>query len=53
MKASNAKKVVEAGADCIAVVSAICSNSNPLKAAQLLKQEIDQGINNRATAHKI
>ena len=53
MKASNAKKIVEAGADCIAVVSAICSNSNPLKAAQLLKQEIDQGINNRAAAHKI
>lgn len=52
MKASNAQKIIETGADCIAVVSAICSASNPFKAAQLLKQEIDQGIKNRAAALK-
>jgi len=37
---NNAKAVVDAGADCIAVVSAICSANNPQKAAYELKSEI-------------
>ncbi|KGO11341.1 thiamine phosphate synthase [Elizabethkingia bruuniana] len=37
---NNAKAVVDAGADCIAVVSAICSADNPQKAAYELKNEI-------------
>ena len=52
MKTENAKKIIEAGADCIAVVSAICAAQNPLKTAQLIKQEIDQGIKNRTAALK-
>lgn len=36
----NAREVINAGADCIAVVSAICSASNPQKAAYELKNEI-------------
>ena len=36
----NAKAVMEAGADCIAVVSGICSAGNPQKAAFNLKNEI-------------
>lgn len=36
----NAKSVMEAGADCIAVVSEICSAENPQKAAFNLKNEI-------------
>ncbi len=36
----NVKPVLNAGADCIAVVSAICSASNPKKAAYELKNEI-------------
>lgn len=40
MHPGNAKAVIKAGADCIAVVSAICSASDPLKAAFELKNEI-------------
>lgn len=36
----NAKAVMEAGADCIAVVSEICGAENPQKAAFKLKNEI-------------
>lgn len=36
----NAKAVINAGADCIAVVSAICSADDPQKAAYELKNEI-------------
>ncbi|MDH6252714.1 thiamine-phosphate pyrophosphorylase [Chryseobacterium sp. H1D6B] len=36
----NAKEVINAGADCIAVVSAICSADDPQKAAYELKNEI-------------
>ncbi|SHM13056.1 thiamine-phosphate diphosphorylase [Chryseobacterium carnipullorum] len=36
----NAKEVINAGADCIAVVSAICGASDPQKAAYQLKNEI-------------
>ncbi|SDJ66635.1 thiamine phosphate synthase [Chryseobacterium jejuense] len=36
----NAKAVINAGADCLAVVSAICSADDPQKAAYELKNEI-------------
>jgi thiamine-phosphate pyrophosphorylase len=36
----NATAVMQAGADCIAVVSAICSADNPQKAAYELKNKI-------------
>lgn len=36
----NAKAVIHAGADCLAVVSAICSAPNPQKAAFELKNQI-------------
>nr|WP_315031380.1 thiamine phosphate synthase [uncultured Chryseobacterium sp.] len=36
----NAKAIINAGADCLAVVSAICSADNPQKAAFELKNEI-------------
>lgn len=36
----NAKAVMNAGADCIAVVSEICSSENPQKAAFQLKNEL-------------
>lgn len=36
----NAREVIQAGADCIAVVSAICSAPDPQKAAYELKNEI-------------
>ncbi|NML71024.1 thiamine phosphate synthase [Chryseobacterium sp. RP-3-3] len=36
----NAKEVMNAGADCLAVVSAICSAEDPQKAAYQLKNEI-------------
>jgi len=38
----NAKTVMNAGADCIAVVSEICSAENPQKAAFNLKNEINK-----------
>lgn len=40
MQLNNVKAVIDAGADCIAVVSAICSAGNPEKAAYDLKNEI-------------
>jgi thiamine-phosphate pyrophosphorylase len=36
----NAKAVINAGADCLAVVSAICGAEDPQKAAYELKNEI-------------
>ncbi|WP_442846038.1 thiamine phosphate synthase [Leeuwenhoekiella sp. H156] len=36
----NVKSVIDAGADCIAVVSAICGAPNPQKAAYQLKNEL-------------
>lgn len=36
----NARSVINAGADCLAVVSEICSATNPQKAAYELKNEI-------------
>lgn len=40
MNRHNARAVMQSGADCIAVVSAICSAQNPEKAAYELKNEI-------------
>lgn len=42
MQQSNVKSVMHAGADCIAVVSAICSANDPEKAAYVLKNEIQK-----------
>lgn len=38
----NAGSVIRAGADCLAVVSAICSAPQPAKAAELLRNEIEK-----------
>lgn len=40
----NAKAVVKAGANCLAVVSAICSAPQPAKAAKKLRNAIEQGL---------
>lgn len=40
MQLDNVRSVMNAGADCIAVVSAICGARNPEKAAYTLKNEI-------------
>jgi thiamine-phosphate pyrophosphorylase len=42
INANNAQEVIRAGADCIAVVSAICAAEFPAKAAELLRNEIDK-----------
>ncbi|WBL21073.1 thiamine phosphate synthase [Zunongwangia sp. HRR-M8] len=42
MDAGNAAEVIKAGADCIAVVSAICASDNPKKAAEKIKTQIQQ-----------
>lgn len=42
MNVENANKVIKAGADCIAVVSAICAAQNPAKAAEQLRNEIEK-----------
>ncbi|MGO3285869.1 MAG: thiamine phosphate synthase [Mesonia sp.] len=42
MKVENAQKVIKAGANCLAVVSAICASKNPAKAAEQLRNEIEK-----------
>lgn len=42
MNAENAGEVIRAGANCIAVVSAICAAQNPAKAAEQLRNEIEK-----------
>nr|WP_262896899.1 thiamine phosphate synthase [Fulvivirga sediminis] len=42
MNAENAAEVIKAGADCIAVVSAICASQDPAKAAEQLRNEIEK-----------
>ncbi len=42
VNASNAKSIIDAGADCLAVVSAICSAENPAKAAEAIRNEIEK-----------
>ena len=42
MNVENANEVIKSGADCIAVVSAICAAQNPAKAAEQLRNEIEK-----------
>lgn len=44
MNARNAFDVIKAGADCIAVVSAICSADNPEKAAHEIRNQIEKAL---------
>lgn len=44
MSETNAYEVIKAGADCIAVVSAICGSQNPKKAAIDIKNQIQKAI---------
>ena len=45
MNAGNAREIIKAGADCIAVVSAICASEHPDKAAKNIKTEIHKNQN--------
>ncbi len=47
IKKENARMVVAAGADCLAVVSAICSAANPAVAAEMFRNEIEKEIRTR------
>ncbi len=47
IKKENARMVIAAGADCLAVVSAICSAANPAIAAELFRNEIEKEIKTR------
>jgi thiamine-phosphate pyrophosphorylase len=49
LNASNAEDVVMAGADCIAVVSAICAAPDPLRASRKLCDIIKAALEKRAT----
>jgi thiamine-phosphate pyrophosphorylase len=44
INAANAADLIMAGADCLAVVSAICSAANPAKAAEEIRNEIEKHI---------
>lgn len=44
MNESNAYDVIKAGADCLAVVSAICGADNPAKAAEAIRNQIERAI---------
>lgn len=44
MNASNTCEVIQAGADCIAVVSAICGAQDPMKAAIDIRNQIEKAI---------
>lgn len=44
MNASNAYDVIKAGADCIAVVSAICGAEDPAKAAEVIRNQIEKAL---------
>jgi thiamine-phosphate pyrophosphorylase len=47
LNASNAENAVMAGADCIAVVSAICAAPDPLRAAQEINEIIQAALKKR------
>ncbi len=49
LNASNAEDAVMAGADCIAVVSAICAAPDPLRASQELNNIIQAALRKRST----
>ena len=42
INSNNAREVIDAGADCLAVVSAICSAANPGAAAERIRNEIEK-----------
>jgi thiamine-phosphate pyrophosphorylase len=44
MNASNAYAAIKAGADCIAVVSAICAATDPAKAAYEIRNQLEKAI---------
>jgi thiamine-phosphate pyrophosphorylase len=44
MNADNVYEVIKAGADCIAVVSAICSAENPFQAAYKIRNQIEKAL---------
>jgi len=44
MNAANAREVMRAGADCIAVVSAICGAENPGRAAEIIRSQIENAL---------
>lgn len=39
---NNIAKIIQAGADSVAIVSAICGSKNPKKSTQILKQIINE-----------
>lgn len=43
----NAREVVKAGADCLAVVSAVCAADDPCRAAAEINNEINLGLKER------
>jgi thiamine-phosphate pyrophosphorylase len=47
LNASNAKETVMAGADCIAVVSAICAAPDPLRASREINDIIQAALKKR------
>jgi len=49
LNASNAEDTLKAGADCIAVVSAICAAPDPLRASRELHDIIDAALKKRLT----
>lgn len=49
MQTHNITSVIESGADCIAVVSAICSSAHPQKVAAELKSLITTALENKKT----
>lgn len=44
MNQNNAFDVIKAGADCLAVVSAICGADNPSKAAEAIRNQIEKAL---------
>lgn len=44
MNSSNAYEVIKAGADCLAVVSAICGAKDPAKAAWAIRNKIEKAL---------
>ena len=44
MNEGNAREVIRAGADCIAVISAVCAAPDPLRSAAALRDQIEKAI---------
>jgi thiamine-phosphate pyrophosphorylase len=44
IKKENAFEVIRAGADCLAIVSAICSAPDPARAAEAIRNEIEKAL---------